>query len=108
MHNDLKHRKLFHKIHLKLQNTKHIKNIENSFHLNSFKLKNYQRNFENKIVAVFGSGSLSLEAKFFLKNNCKFCYIIDLDKSIQLHSNQILKNLIKNINFYLSQLKAHP
>jgi len=106
MHNDLKHRKLFHKIHLKLQNTKHIKNIENSFHLNSFKLKNYQRNFENKIVAVFGSGSLSLEAKFFLKNNCKFCYIIDLDKSIQLHSNQNLKKFNKKYKFLFESIES--
>lgn len=88
MHNDLIHRKLFHKIHLKMRNTKHVNNIENSFKLSSFKEK---KNFENKVVAVFGSGSLSIEAKFFLKNRCKFCYIVDLDKSIQKHSSQNLK-----------------
>lgn len=36
MHNDLIHRKLFHKIHLKMRNTKQVNNIENSFKLISF------------------------------------------------------------------------
>ena len=101
MHNDLKHRKLFHKIHLKMKNTLHVKNIYNSFKLNSFKIKN----FENKIVAVFGSGTLSIEAKFFLQNKCKFCYIVDLDKSIQKESNQNLKKFRKYYKFLFESIE---
>lgn len=100
MHNDLKHRKLFHKIHLKMKNTKHVKNI-----LNSFKQTFLEKNFKNKIVAVFGSGSLSIEAKFFLKNKCKFCYIVDLDKSITKQSNLNLKKFNKKYKFLFESIE---
>jgi len=102
MHNDLIHRKLFHRIHLKMKNTKHVANIENSFKLSSFKKK---KNFKNKVVAVFGSGSLSVEAKFFLKNHCKFCYIVDLDKSIQKHSNDNLKRYKGKYKFLFESIE---
>ena len=102
MHNDLKHRKLFHNIHLKLKNSKHIQNIENSFNLKMFKLSN---NFKLKTVAVFGSGSLSFEAKFFLKNKCKFCYIVDLDKSIKKQSNLNLKKFNKKYKFLFESIE---
>ena len=84
-----------------MKNTLHVKNIYNSFKLNSFKIKN----FENKIVAVFGSGTLSIEAKFFLKNKCKFCYIVDLDKSIKKESNQNLKKFRKYYKFLFESIE---